>query len=569
MKTVRFLAVISFFLVLCFGMPAVSYADNDGTGRTPDGVYTAVTADNVQLKMKRYRPSPDAEFNEGRQPVLLFTGIFFNMNQFLTYTPENRKNDYKGMELAEPVAEWAEGDEYIEDDPMLYYSIAHYLWLSGYDPWFANYRGTGRMDMKSGQGSVLTTLDVWGALDVPACVDLVFGETGRYPVIGGHSTGGLVSYAYLQGAYINHEELGSGYIPHVKSDPALAAQRNSNIKGFIGLDPAGVPPMPSIAKLIDLYPMWLFLGMPLYLDFDRLMDYVVNPIITDSSIIIALVDTVFGIISGLTEMYPEWLPASLNIFSYINFWQISNMDPYVEDFFVRYGLSGSFVRALSQYVDFYYSDHIREHWKNGEENKNRVMSPDAEPGEDGYYYYDVNMNLMKVPAICVLSYYDSLVSADRMIKDIMEAKTHNANDEYYIVPDSSHADVPMGLNAPTFSFPRIGAWLNKICPEEPLNPGAVSETSESSEIEDSEIIESDDKIEDTAVEEDVSITDDSYVNSESGEESVFGCGSVSEASAGSAGNVPILPNILGIFSMMFFPFLMTFLHRMVAGKRKI
>jgi hypothetical protein len=32
--------------------------------------YTAITEDNVRIKLLRYRPAPDAPFNENRQPVV-------------------------------------------------------------------------------------------------------------------------------------------------------------------------------------------------------------------------------------------------------------------------------------------------------------------------------------------------------------------------------------------------------------------------------------------------------------------------------------------------------------------
>ena len=35
-------------------------------------------------------------------------------------------------------------EPYIKADKMRYYSLAHYLWLQGFDPWFVNYRDTGR-----------------------------------------------------------------------------------------------------------------------------------------------------------------------------------------------------------------------------------------------------------------------------------------------------------------------------------------------------------------------------------------------------------------------------------------
>ncbi len=434
------------------------------TSHAGDGLYQAVADDGIILKMKRYRPTPDTDYNDGSQPVLLFSGIVCNMNEFMTHTPDDRIDDYKDMELPQPIAEWAVGDAFIEEDPMRYYSIAYYLWSKGYDPWFANYRGTGRGDFESDKGDNLTTLDVWAALDAPACIKKVYDETGIHPVIGGHSTGGLVSYCYLQGISFDKSELGKGYLPHLKFDTEVAKQRNSEIKGFIGLDPAAIPPFPDVGALRSLvYPL---ISRPIYLDLDYLFEDVVNPRIKDSRILITTIDAVFGMISGMHNFYDQFLgmflPQEFDIFGYLNFWQVDNTHPYVEDYFARYGTSSVPLRAISQYVDFLINSTIREHWMNGEENADRKIGPEPNPGEDGYYYYKDNMNLLSVPAIVLLSYYDSLVESQEIIDDIMEAKTKTPHDAYYIVPDSSHVDVPVGLNAPTFSFPKIGAWLEDI-----------------------------------------------------------------------------------------------------------
>jgi len=53
------------------------------------------------------------------------------------------------MKLPNAIAEWAQGDAVIEDDPMVYYNLSYYLWTQGYDVWLANYRGIGRGDFES------------------------------------------------------------------------------------------------------------------------------------------------------------------------------------------------------------------------------------------------------------------------------------------------------------------------------------------------------------------------------------------------------------------------------------
>ncbi len=69
------------------------------------------------------------------------------MNEYLAHTPPELKDLYD-LQLPSDIAEWAVGDGRIQQDPMLYYSLAYYLWKQGYDVWLVNYRGTGVGEMK-------------------------------------------------------------------------------------------------------------------------------------------------------------------------------------------------------------------------------------------------------------------------------------------------------------------------------------------------------------------------------------------------------------------------------------
>lgn len=451
MKNNRWMRIdVCCLLCLCLAVPAMA----------DDGLFSALTDDGVTLKMLRYRPAPDAGFRSGGQPVLLFPGILCNMNAFLSHTPEERAKDYTGMTLPTPVADWAKGDPYIQADPMRYYSLAHYLWLKGYDVWLANYRGTGRGAFKSGKGTILTNNDVWGVLDAAACVNKVVEVTGQAPFIGGHSTGGFTCYAYLQGATFDLGELkkgaANGYTPHVKANPLLAAARNAMIKGYIALDPGLTPNVP---RSIDVPIMWYMFGQAGYLDLDALMENVVNPLITDSDIMITTIDTVMDLITEVNREYGEYL----DIIPCLDFWYMANMHPFVNDFFARYACSSVYIRGLGQWGDIGLHMSIREFWRNGVENKDVVQAPAPDPGNDGYYYYDKHMDLLTVPTIAVLSYSDALVRAEDVIKYLMEAKTPNAGDEYHLIPNSAHLDVICGLNAPYITFPLIGEWLDREC----------------------------------------------------------------------------------------------------------
>ncbi|MFO8047667.1 MAG: hypothetical protein R6U29_01435 [Desulfosudaceae bacterium] len=422
-----------------------------------DDYHEVVTEDGVTLKMKRYRPAVDAPFRENQQPILLLPGNMSNMNEFLVHTSEEKKKDYAAMELPADAAEWAIGEPYIEEDPMKYYSLAHYLWVKGYDVWLGNYRGTGRKEYKSENGSNITNIDIWACFDTPAFIEKVKEETGLKPVIGGHSTGSIVSEIYLQGAYIDIDEFNAAdgkYIPHVKNDPALAAIRNSEIKGFIGIDPAGLTPI-ATPLLLDNPLTWAVQGLPLRIPFDEIMVTLLGDHRLGAIPVLAI-EVVMGAAKAL---------APVDITGIVDMLYISNpqnINNYVEDFFARYALSSFYMRGASQFVDMALHLTLREHYKNGEENKNRNVPPDPGTAGDDLYSYSENMYLMSVPSFFLLSELDGLVKTELVIESVIEAKEYNVNDEWYEMPGTGHMDVTASLNAPTFFYPKLGAWLEKI-----------------------------------------------------------------------------------------------------------
>ncbi|MGB1060608.1 MAG: alpha/beta hydrolase, partial [Ketobacter sp.] len=195
-------------------------------------------------------------------------------------------NSYK-FELPDDAPAWAKNDPIIQEDNMKYFSTAHYLYLRGYDVWMMNYRGVGRDDYASEEGNGNTDLDVWCALDFPAAVDKVRAVTGKKPVIGGHSTGGLCAYLYLQGVTMDAATVAAGeYLPHVTSSAALAAERNANTLAFVGIDPAGSPIL-AYEWLIDNALIFDLLALEVLIDLDAVMPWVMSlfpPVITSGAI---------------------------------------------------------------------------------------------------------------------------------------------------------------------------------------------------------------------------------------------------------------------------------------------
>ena len=349
------------------------------------GIYSATADDGGTIYLYRYAPytTGTPAFRTSGTPVVIFTGIVENMNQYLSCTPPNMKEAYSTVYVP-PVSSapsWAlnstgtDYETYIKADKMRYYSLAHYLWLQGYDPWFVNYRGTGRSPVQStgSNPNSLTTLDTWATLDTPAAIAKVKSVTGKRMFIGGHSTGGLVSYAYLQGAYLDYGSAKTtsakkayyqlcfilGFQPHVKASASLAQTRNADIKGFIGLDPAGVPPLP---RLLNTDLMWTLVGSEIYLPLDAVSQALLQQF--PSQVLVGVSDIMFGTINKVANGN-----SSLSdLFDYLNFWLVKDMDPCMEDWMLRYSVAGSSIRGFGQYMDLGLNNTIREHYLNGAEN---------------------------------------------------------------------------------------------------------------------------------------------------------------------------------------------------------
>lgn len=438
--------------------PATAPASAETVETQPDGLYEAVCVDGVVLKMRRYRPTPAAGYREGRQPVLLFPGILENMNQFLAWTPPECKRRYRGMQLRTPLPAWAKDDPYIKDDPMLYFNLGHFLWNQGYDPWFVNYRGVGRGALKSqGHPQDRAAVDTWITLDAPAAIHKVIAVTGLKPVIGGHSTGGFMCYAYLQGVYVDKDELldgyMGGYLPHVKADAELAARRNAQVRGVIALDPALIP------NLTGIKDVWLFnylIRQPWFLDFGALGEGV-------------------GTVSFSKKCTARWTACLFDCFyrssSYndnykgmaeaLNIWNTHDKHPNMSDWIAFHVFSGAYAGCIEQYWDFCVNQTIREYWRNGKENKELKKAPPAD--QPGYYSYRKNMDKVSAPFFAVLSEYKGLVNADEIVADLMEAKTRDAHDEWFVLPNAGHMNVYEGYAASRIVYPMLSTWLQKVC----------------------------------------------------------------------------------------------------------
>lgn len=448
------LIIRSLLAVMLLGISAV--LAGCGADQAVEGLYVATTADNLNIKMRRYRPSPQHEYRTGT-PVLLFPSIVLNLNEFDVHTPPWLNSYHYKLPADAPA--WAMNDPVIQQDNLKYHSLSHYLYLRGYDVWTANYRGVGRGHFASDHGTFNTNLDVWCALDYPAAVDKVRSVTGKKPVIGGHSTGGLCAYLYLQGITMDAAILAQGqYVPHITSSPVLAAQRNSKVAGFLGLDPAGTPIL-AYEWLIDSPLVFDALALEVLMDLDAIMPAVLS--VLPPVIVSGAIDGIWGIIGNLADAFPAYLPHWADLFGALNFWSTGNTNMYVEDYTARLGVSSFYIGGFAQYADWGINGVFREHWQNGEENAHRVVPPDRTEG-DGYYYYQDNMARMTVPAFSTFSEANALVSTDTMVISLFEGKTWHAKDAWIEVPNTGHVDIVYGDSAPTISFPAIADWLDSL-----------------------------------------------------------------------------------------------------------
>lgn len=466
--------------MLIFTASGLSQAS--GVPLNSSGIYSTTADDGSKIFLYRYAPytTGTPQFRTSGTPVVVFTGICMNMNQYLSVTPSDMKDAYSGVYVPDVsgAPDWAlnadgtDYEAYIKADKMRYYSLAHYLWLQGFDPWFVNYRDTGRGDVKSTgtNPSSMNTLDTWATLDAPAAIAKVKSVTGKKMFIGGHSTGGLVAYNYLQGAYMEYGISSAswakkayyqicyklGYQPHVRASAALAQARNADVKGFIGLDPAGVPALPN---LLDTPLFWTIVGSKLFLPLDYISDNLIS--LFPEKPLVSMLEGVFGLLNKAAAGDS----AVSDFFDYLNFWVVEDMDPCLEDWTVRYSIGGAAIRGFGHYMDMGLHNTLREHYANGRENYLKYLvkgAPTPNPGKDGYYYFSENMSRMTVPLIVFSSSAGSLVDPEGTYDFIISKKSPTAYDEWYVLSGTGHFDLAMGKRMPTTVFPQLGDWLKGV-----------------------------------------------------------------------------------------------------------
>lgn len=411
-------------------------------------VYRVGTDDGADLALLRYRPNGASAFNEGGQPILMMPGAATNIFEFLPYTRPG-KTCYAKLPASLP--DWARNDPLIAKDPLKLYSMAYYLYSRGYDVFLANYRGQGSGDMAS-HGAPNADIDHFGIFDVKATVRKVREITGKRPVYIGHSMGSTMAYVYLQGSYYP-----PGWNLKVASSDALARERNAGtgpgaIKAWVNLDGPLHPKVTGAQTPTGL--IWWLCFLPMYLN--------LRPVsaIAPESGTGSLANLLMRFLWATRWLVPDPLDEMITALFSVN---PDNLEPAVMDNMVKYGVDGGAFHMIAQYFDASQNGKLREYYRNGPFGRFRIFPPPLGGPEDLYCYSD-NMAKVTVPSLFLADdTYD--ITDPAHLRECYDLKPRSPMDEFYRVPGTAHMDIVDGLNAPYVTFPRIGAWVDRLGPD--------------------------------------------------------------------------------------------------------
>ena len=275
--------------------------------------------------------------------------------------------------------------------------------------------------------------------------------TGRKPVWAGHSMGGVMANMYLEGC--RFEDMADAN-SRVISDPALAAERNDGdgpqaLKGFISLDGPSYPA--GDMDWIVASVLYAALYVPFNLD--------VRPITANLGGLVA--SPVLALEELFRQIWADFgspdLPLPLSL---LPCFYPENLDANITSFFITYAADGFSSRAVAQFLDACDNHKMREDYRNGTFNYWRLYPP-TPAADDGYYYYSDNLDKISLPSLVLVDATRDITNPED-VKAVYYKKTWDPKDQCFVIPNTAHADIVLGLNAPTELYPKIGRWLKSL-----------------------------------------------------------------------------------------------------------
>ena len=358
----------------------------------PGELFEVETDDGLTLRGKRYA-------NPGATPLMLLAG--FTGNGFNYDIAFERSN------------------------------FALYLARRGYDVWVCNFRGTGRQPYKSDGGDYSHFIQDLGIYDLPALIGMVTAETGKKPVIMGHSMGGVVCYGYLQG--VEYVEENGRKCLRPRED--LVRERNDSVSAVVSL--AGPA---SFYWPRDSRYYWL-LATPLSRAFVRAFRAALVRVcrrksqVPIESSVVKLIDRAPGIAYVLLSI------------GYSFFMNLKNIN--------REMLMESAISGMSD-VSFREQYQLVNAIITGDLIGSCELGMDTAAGHN----FTANMNLISAPILFVAAELDA-VHPDILYRDGFE-RVSSETKEYHSFDGYGHIDLLQGIDAGEQVFPCVADWLDRV-----------------------------------------------------------------------------------------------------------
>jgi pimeloyl-ACP methyl ester carboxylesterase len=356
-------------------------------------LFEAETADGITLRGKRYA-------NQGAVPLILIAGICSNGFQY---------------------------DLAFEDC-----NFALYFARRGYDVWVSNLRGTGREPYKSEGGDFSHCVQDKGIYDVAALVEHVTRETGKKPVLVGHSMGSVVSLVYLMGVSYREENGRVRIVP----DPDLAIKHNQSVAAHVSM---GGPPCFRWPR--DCWHYWAIENPLTRLWLRGARAGLAR--LGKSKKQVPVEDATVRLIRTMPRLGPILIRIPFSFFANMrNF----NRETFLET--MLSGMSDISMNEAYQFVDAALSGDFLE---------SKAILGDF-PGAP--HNYTRSIHLVSAPIFFVTGEKDAV--NPKTVHDYGFERVSSEVKDYLCCDGYGHIDLLLGLEARRDVFPHIAAWLDRV-----------------------------------------------------------------------------------------------------------